>query len=411
MKIKMNTIITVSMAFLISSSAQIKAETYPKTVINGNIMEIFQAEGDLSGKGSIKVVDGKNIKEGPWILYFEKSNGTKKKAEGDFKDDKRNSLWTFYNENGLKKNETPYENGNLNGVQKNYTPKGEVESEIPYVNGTVSGLKKYYKSGTLVKDEQIADNKKNGVTREYYTTSGAVGKISIYKNDKLDGIQTTLYPDGKKKMEGSFRPVTEQDLQDNPAASNKEGMKTGPWTMYHKNGNIQMTGSFLNDKMNGKWQTFHPEGQLESEGMAAEGSKNGVWKFYSASGVLEKEMTLVKDMVNGLCKIYENGKLTGHGDMSGLPNKPRRNGDWTDFHTTGKIKSENVKGSGKYMMDKKNGKFREYYPGGSLMAEGDYMNDKKNGNWKFYNEDGKTADDSKTGYYMMDKLNKKLKVQ
>jgi hypothetical protein len=45
------------------------------------------------------------------------------------------------------------------------------------------------------------------------------------------------------------------------------------------------------------------------------------------------------------------------------------------------------------------------------MAEGDYMNDKKNGNWTFFLEDGKTADDSKSGYYMMDKLNKKLKIK
>jgi antitoxin component YwqK of YwqJK toxin-antitoxin module len=410
MKLKLITA-AASIALFIFISVQIKADTYPKTVVNGNIMEIYQSEGDLTSKGTIKTIDGKNIKEGSWILYYEKSKAAKKKAEGDFKDDKRNGIWTFYNENGLKKNETTYENGNPNGIQKNFNLKGEVESEIPYINGNISGFKKYYKSGVLVKEEQIVDNKKNGISREYYTTSGAVGKISNYKNDKLDGNQVTYYPDGKKKMEGNYRPVTDQDIQDNPAASNKEGLKTGPWTMYHKNGNIQMTGSFLNDKMNGKWQTFYPEGQLESEGMASEGSKNGVWKFYNINGVLEKEMTLVKDMVNGICKIYDNGKISGQGDMSGLPTKPRRNGDWTIFYPNGKVKSENVKGSGKYMMDKKNGKFREYYPGGNLMAEGDYMNDKKNGNWIFYKEDGRTADDSKTGYYMMDNLKKNLKVQ
>jgi antitoxin component YwqK of YwqJK toxin-antitoxin module len=61
-------------------------------------------------------------------------------------------------------------------------------------------------------------------------------------------------------------------------------------------------------------------------------------------------------------------------------------------------------------MNRKNGTFKEYYPDGTLKAEGNFMNNKKNGTWKFFTKDG-SKDSDKSGYYMMDRLNKRMSIE
>jgi antitoxin component YwqK of YwqJK toxin-antitoxin module len=90
--------------------------------------------------------------------------------------------------------------------------------------------------------------------------------------------------------------------------------------------------------------------------------------------------------------------------MVGSAKNPKKNGPGKEFYPNGKVMSE-----GPYMMNRKSGKFKEYHPNGKLMAEGEYMNNKRNGTWKFYNPDG-SVDTNKSGYYMMGRLNKKIKM-
>ena len=57
------------------------------------------------------------------------------------------------------------------------------------------------------------------------------------------------------------------------------------------------------------------------------------------------------------------------------------------------------------MMDKKNGKFKEYYQNGKTKSTGEYMFNKMNGNWTFYNKNG-TIDKEQSGNYMNNKKSK-----
>ncbi len=60
-----------------------------------------------------------------------------------------------------------------------------------------------------------------------------------------------------------------------------------------------------------------------------------------------------------------------------------------------------------------------YYPDGTLQGRGGFRADikggkpvnQKNGEWVFYKADGKTVDAELSGYYMMDRLNKKLQMR
>jgi antitoxin component YwqK of YwqJK toxin-antitoxin module len=147
------------------------------------------------------------------------------------------------------------------------------------------------------------------------------------------------------------------------------------------------------------------EGYRESEGLYTNSNQDGVWVYYNRGGDISRKLTLKGGMASGMGWFYDKGRLTGQGIMTGLPKNPKINGQYTEFHVNGKPKSE-----GSYMLSRKNGPFREYHDNGALMAEGEYMNDKRNGNWKFYRKDGKTLDTELSGYYMMDRLNKKLSM-
>lgn len=379
----------------------------PPFAIKGDIMEIYYPDGTLQGKGGVKVVkEGdktKNIKSGDWTLYHKDSKGAVVAAKGKFADDKRDGLWIINYPSGKLKSETNYSAGSMNGLQKNYSEDGKLMTEIPYVNDKISGKKTTYdKTGAREKEEQYLNNKKNGVSLLYYQ-NGKLRIQSNYTEDKLIGAWSEFYPTGTKKMEGQYKPVTQKQIEDDPRMADKEGIKTGTWILYHKDGKKFMTGSYVENKMTGKWLVYAPEGYLESEGMYEENSRNGIWKFYNAAGVLEKEYFFVKDMVNGKCRIYKDGRLFGEGNMTGLAKGPKIQGEWRQFYPNGRPEFE-----GTYMLNKKSGKFTEYHQNGNLKAQGEFMNDKRNGPWIYYLQDGKTRDDANSGTYMMDRLNKKL---
>ena len=59
----------------------------------------------------------------------------------------------------------------------------------------------------------------------------------------------------------------------------------------------------------------------------------------------------------------------------------------------------------KSLINKKNGKFKEYYNNGKLQSTGEYMFNKMNGEWTFYTKNG-SVDKDKSGNYMNNKKSK-----
>lgn len=408
------TILALMIISLVILSCQKNTKEDKKDVplfkIKGDVMETYYPDGTLQGRGGFKAdtLDSKpvNLKNGEWTFFQQGSKGKVVAAKGGFADDKRDGLWVINYPSGKVKSEMTYSGGKLNGVTKNYAENGNLTAEIPYVNDKVTGKKiTYGKDNLKLKEEMFRDGKKNGQSTTYFQ-NGKVQISAVYSDDKLNGNWCEYYDSGKKKMEGRQIPVTEEKIKEDARWAEKEGLKTGAWTLYHSNGNKFMTGNYSDNKMTGKWLVYAPEGYLDSEGMYVDNCRDGIWRFYDKSHRLVKELNFAKDMVDGKCRVYNNGKLTGEGNMTGLPKNPKRNGEWKEIYPNGKAVSV-----GPYRMDKKIGKFREYYQTGALKGEGEYMNDKRNGDWIFYKADGKTVDAELSGYYMMDRLNKKLEMR
>ena len=112
-------------------------------IVDGKVFQIF---GDMKmGLGYIK----NGTKEGLWTWWFE--NG-EKKNEGMFKDGKENGLHKWWYNNGHKSEERTYMDGVKYGLWTKWYDNGQKGIEGTYIDGLESGLWTYYNEDGSIKE-------------------------------------------------------------------------------------------------------------------------------------------------------------------------------------------------------------------------------------------------------------------
>lgn len=98
------------------------------------------AKGAPPPKGSEtwceKTVDGKPIKEGPFVVW--RSSGMKM-IQGSYLDGKQNGDWTMWYDNGVKKSVSHYENGVEQGKHTSWYKNGRIDAMGQYKDGEKNG--------------------------------------------------------------------------------------------------------------------------------------------------------------------------------------------------------------------------------------------------------------------------------
>lgn len=183
---------------------------------NGNLVYSGQfKDGYEVGTFTYYFSDGKTIKtknEFSGKGHFAKTTIFSKQGQiisiGFFKDKKKDSLWTLYNEKGAKIGEERYKAGMKEGVS-NYFDKDSA----------------LYNSITYSKD------KKNGV---FYKNMYQDGYFYLtYKNDKKDGAYEEYYYFRKLKEKGMF----------------KNDGREGEWKTYDTTGHVVKIQNWKDDKL------------------------------------------------------------------------------------------------------------------------------------------------------------------
>ena len=112
-------------------------------IVDGKVFQIF---GDMKmGLGYIK----NGTKEGLWTWWFE--NG-EKKNEGMFKDGKENGLHKWWYNNGHKSEERTYMDGVKYGLWTKWYDNGQKGIEGTYIDGLEFGLWTYYNEDGSIKE-------------------------------------------------------------------------------------------------------------------------------------------------------------------------------------------------------------------------------------------------------------------
>ncbi len=346
--------------------------------------------------------------EGKVLLYFPNK---KLKQEGYFHQDKQDSIYKEWYENGILSVEGCYKMGSpvkmwtyyyIDGKKKsqeelkdstNYVisfwlddathtqtvKNGNGELFTYFANGTVkewyhfeNGLKHGYfedrlASGSIALKGYFNQGKKDSTwTYSYYT--GTTEKISNYKNGVLDGEYAYYYDNGALNVTGFY----------------SQGKKTGKWSWYTNQGSRDMEGTFEEDEQHGDWTYWYPIGELSYTAHYTKGLKTGTWTYFYKNGKLFKEGSFVADEKNGVWKTwYENEVLL----MEGTYVNGKEQGEWVNYWEDGTIKNQTTFKNGQL-----NGKWVSYYPSGKLKLQGEYDENFKVGEWIDYFENGKPRD-------------------
>ena len=155
-----------------------------------------------------------------------------------------------------------------------------------------------------------------------------------YKDGKEDGLWSYWYENGKKEQEGTF----------------KDGEKDGKWTyryppveIYGHPDELVITkeeGTYKDGEKDGKWTFWNYKGEKKGEGTFKDGKKDGLWSYSYDDEQKILDVTFKDGVENGLwTQWYHNGKKRYEGNIKG------EEGFRTEWYENGQKKSEekNVK--------------------------------------------------------------------
>jgi uncharacterized protein len=320
-------------------------------------------------------------------LFREWYENGKLKVEGWYKSDKPVGKWNYYYSDGRLKSVEEMDGGVLL-VNEFYLPDSAHTQLIKDGNGE---LLIYYNTGSLKEFYQYKDGLKHGEFEEYsiynyplltgsfsegkksgtwkyYYYTGDLEKEIDYENDLMNGPYRLLYDTGKTKVSGAH----------------KENLKEGHWIWYTNKGTIDMEGDFKDDLQHGAWTYNYPTGELSYKAQYDLGKKTGFWKYYYKDGKDFKQGAYQNDQKQGVWKTwYESGQLL----MEGSYENGKENGLWVNYWENGTIKNRSGFKNGVL-----NGIWESYHQDGKLSLKGEYENNFKSGEWITYFENGMPAE-------------------
>lgn len=350
--------------------------------------------------------------------------------EVEMVDGKRRGPAIEYNTHGLVKGKGTFNNdGDLDGVYSSFDEKGRIENKLTFNDGNLEGtMTTYYQNGSRKKVMTVKDGRLSGEILTYYNFNQLFSKVPINEYGKEDGVAEYYYGTGdiSKKinyksgsLDGEFLSYYSNG-QLEEKVNYSEGSRTGEFKAYHKNGAIAAEGQYEDGKRVGHWKFTHDNGQLDEEGDYRDGYRIGVWEEYNANGKLsnitdygetgKKTGVYKKYDLDGnllLELTYKGNEIISYktyndGDVAAEGEKKKKELDFVDYHSNGKIKTE-----GSYYKGEQIGKWKHYNKSGVLTSEFNYLEGGNiDGEAKWYFNNGKVEtiknfkDGQTDGYYV-----------
>lgn len=182
-------------------------------------------------------------------------------------------------------------------TKTNHFPNGNLMSEVEYKWGKENGISRYYYQefpDCVELEIAMKKGKKEGDCIHYYY-NGQVESITQYKNDSIDGIQSTYDWDGTKLSETHYR----------------NGKKHGPYTTWHLNKQTMIQGAFSEGYYDGKWEYFDERGFCIGEANFQQGT--GIHSAYDENGKLTRLTHYKNNLKNGAeITFASNGDTLQH---------------------------------------------------------------------------------------------------
>lgn len=232
-------------------------------------------------------------------------------AQGNYINQKRDSIWLFFSDRGILTSSETYEKGLKNGLTTIYYTTGSVSEKITFKddikNGSweqyfedgtlklkanvVDGIKfvgeyvSYYSNGKILQKGKFVDGLKHSSWYDY-NEDGSIEIIYVYRFGKVEeehpqnGVFDAYYPNDIKRSEYTY----------------KNGKKHGPFKEYYQ------LGEWVTEEETDNFGNAYPVQrlygtQVRREGKYKEGELNGEVIYYEENGKIDKK------------EVYNSGEL------------------------------------------------------------------------------------------------------
>ncbi len=195
-------------------------------------------------------------------------------------------------------------------------------------------------------------------------SSGVSAQNAVDKNGLKTGPWTVLYPDSTIRYTATF----------------KKGKPVGLMSRYNTDGSLAMTMNFIPGSDRCYVKTYSPNGEIEAEGLYVNQQKDSVWNYLGPDGNIRMKEVYVNGSLEGLSESFYP---SGNKSREIFFENNVRNGEWIQFFESGDTMMYAI-----YQDDQLHGPFHAYYPEGKDQIAGTYYFDLKDGDWKYFSEEG-----------------------
>lgn len=197
------------------------------------------AQGDVPTGVFPNKMDAKGLKQGAWKKVD--SLGTCIYV-GQFKDDKPYGIFTYFDTDARKMSEINFMNGGAVQYGKMFSITGKLQAQGKYINHEKDSLWTFFtEDGLFLSQETYVKGKKEGKSITYFPGTKNIAEVDFFKNGLQDSTSTQYYASGK--LQGIVRY--------------KAGNFEGKAIWYFEDGKINISGSYIHGLKDGIWLYYY----------------------------------------------------------------------------------------------------------------------------------------------------------
>ncbi|CAN5355833.1 hypothetical protein BH09BAC5_BH09BAC5_12750 [soil metagenome] len=197
------------------------------------------AQNDVPSGDYPNKTDDQGKKQGNWKKLDAKGTCI---YIGQFKDDVPYGTFTYFDDQGKKMTEMNFVKGETIAYCKMFSVTGKLQAQGKYINQKKDSVWTFFtEDGLFLSQEKYKNGKKEGKCETYFPGTKQLAEVKFYKNDLEDSTWIQYYADGKKKGEGAY----------------KAGNYNGRAVWYFEDGQVNIIGNYVNGLKDGNWVYYY----------------------------------------------------------------------------------------------------------------------------------------------------------
>lgn len=237
-------------------------------------------------------VDANGKRQGKWKKYY---SNERVRYEGQFKDGKPVGVFRYYYDTG-KLQATNNHVGDGTVANHVYHPNGKIKAKGVFRNQKKDSLWQYFNTNEqLVLEESYILDTLHGAQKVYYENQ-QLGELTHYKRGVKHGVWKKYYENGKPWVDANYA----------------DGNLDGKFIMYQDNGKRKVQGTYTQGIRTGVWLNFNKNGSVYTQDVYRDGVlkttkyENGEFTDYYENDIPKSVYNYKKGKRQGAFTEYYN---------------------------------------------------------------------------------------------------------